>query len=25
VLKYKGKPENGAIQMNNGDCFSIVL
>jgi len=25
VMKYKGKPENGAIQMNNGDCYSIVL
>ena len=25
VLSYKGKPENGAIQMNNGDCYSIIL
>ncbi len=25
VLKYKGKPDNGAIQMNNGDCYSIIL
>jgi hypothetical protein len=25
VLKYQGKPDNGAIQMNNGDCYSIVL
>jgi hypothetical protein len=25
VLKYKGKPQNGALQMNNGDCYSIIL
>jgi hypothetical protein len=25
VLKYKGKPENGAIQMNNGDCYSVIV
>jgi hypothetical protein len=25
VLKYKDKPANGAIQMNNGACYSIIL
>jgi hypothetical protein len=25
VLKYQGKPKNGEIQMNNGDCYSIIL
>jgi hypothetical protein len=25
VLKYTGKPDNGAIQMGNGDCYSIIL
>lgn len=25
VLKYQGKPDDGDIEMNNGDCYSIIL
>jgi hypothetical protein len=25
VLKYKGQPEDGKIQMNNGDCYSVIV
>ena len=25
AMKYQDKPKNGAIQMNNGTCYSIVL
>ena len=25
VLKYQGKPKNAEIQMNNGDCYSVIL
>jgi hypothetical protein len=25
VIKYKGKPEGGKIQSDNGDCYSVIL
>ncbi len=25
VLKYKGKPKDGSIQVDNGDCYSVAL
>lgn len=25
VLKYKGKPKDGGIEMDNGDCYSVAL
>jgi hypothetical protein len=25
VIKYKGKPQDGKIQSDNGDCYSVIL